>query len=83
MSHALAWLAEPALAGFGEKHQMKTSSLYQSHFSFLFFAANCRKRQSYSRQASAGYSLKAAVISAWYCSISSARLGCVTRTTPT
>ena len=27
--------------------------------SFLFFAANCRKRQSYSRQASAGYSLKA------------------------
>ena len=35
VSHALAWLAEPALAGFGEKHQMKTSSLYRSHFSFL------------------------------------------------
>ena len=27
VSHALTWLAEPALAGFGEKHQTKISSL--------------------------------------------------------
>ena len=52
--------------------------LVTASFHFLvFFAASCRNADhNYSRQASAGYLLKAAVIS-------STRLGCVTRTTPT
>ena len=53
---------EPALAGLGEKHQTKRSSLYLSHANSLFFPASCRKRRSYWIQASGEYSWKAVVI---------------------
>ena len=75
VSHALAWLAEPALAGFGEKHQMKTSSLTGPISVFCFWTLTARNDSRIPDRLLQG-------ISAWYCSISSARLGCVTRTTP-
>ena len=49
------WLFVLTLAGFGEKHQMKISSLYLSQRSVLSLAACCLKQRSYSKQASAGY----------------------------